>query len=203
VELRYLTQSEDFKKAVEIGFVGYPAFPKFEKIYKEGVIETFLLRLPPRERPDFDRYLESLRISPSVKISDFALLGYSGARLPSDWFSIVHPFDEVEGPCELLTEVAGFRYYAGVNMDLSVGMSATLQPEPDNPYDSQAIAVLVDGTKIGFIGRGLLNTFHRWLNNRSEITAVIEKMNGRPERPSIILFIAAVPQRQLEHAVAS
>ncbi len=203
VELRYLTQSEDFKKAVQIGFLGYPAFPKFERIYKEGVIETFMLRLPPRERPDFDKYLESLRISPSARISDFALLGYSGARLPSDWFSIVHPFDEVESPCELVTEVAGFRYYDGVNMELGVGTNVSIRPEPDNPFDPLAIMVLANDRKIGYVGRGLLNTFHRWLNTESEITAVIEKINGRPDRPSIMLYIAVVPQGQVEHAFAS
>jgi hypothetical protein len=203
VELRYLTQSEDFRKARENGFEGYPAFPKTERIYRDGVIETLMLRLPPRERSDFNKYLESFRISTAVQISDFALLGYSGAKLPSDGFSIVHPFDEVDTPCELLTEVAGFRYYEGMNMQLSVGMSATLQPEPGNPYDSQAIAVLVAGTKIGFIGRGVLDAFHRWLSNGSEISAVIEKMNGRPDRPSIMLYIAVVPQRQVAHALAS
>lgn len=55
VELRYLTHSEDFRKARENGFEGYPAFPKTDRIYKDGVIETFLLRLPPRERSDFNK----------------------------------------------------------------------------------------------------------------------------------------------------
>jgi len=203
VELRYLTQTEDFKKAVQIGFVGYPAFPKFDRLYKDGVIETFMLRLPPRERSDFDKYLESLRIHPAARISDFALLGYSGARLPSDWFSIVHPFDEVDSPCELITEVAGFRYYDGINMQLTVGTNLTLQPEPTNQYDPLAIAVLINGTKIGYIGRGLLEAVHRWLRNKNEINAVIEKINGRPDRPSIIIYVAVVPQGRFEHAMAS
>lgn len=201
VELRYLTGSEDFRKARESGFEGYPAFPKTERVYKEGVIETFLLRLPPRERSDFNKYLESLRISPSAGVSDFALLGYSAAKLPSDGFSIIHPFDQVDEPCELLTEVAGFRYYDGMSMELTVGMSATLQPEPGNIYDPHAIMVFVNGKKIGYIGRGLLNAFHRWLSKKSRISAVVEKMNGRPERPIIMLFIAVVPERQIEHVL--
>ncbi len=203
VELRYLTQSEEFRKAQETGFKGYPAFPKTERVYGTGVLETFMLRLPPRERSDFNKYLESLRISSDVKISDFALLGYSGAKLPSDGFSIVHPFDSVDDPCELMTEVAGFRYYEGMNMQLEVGMNANLQPEPDNPYDPRAIKVLVNGAKIGYLGRGVLSAFHRWLDSGSSITMVIEKMNGRPERPSIMLFVSVVPQRQAEHALAS
>jgi hypothetical protein len=41
------------------------------------------------------------------------------------------------------------------------------------------------------------------VNTQSEITAVIEKINGRPDRPSIMLYIAVVPQGQVEHAFAS
>jgi hypothetical protein len=205
IELHYLTQSDDFKMAEQNGFEGYPAFPKASRVYKDGVIETLVLRLPPRERTDFDKYLESIRISPTLatQISDFALLGYSGAKLPSDGFSIVHPFEDVEEPCELLTEVAGFRYYEGMQMQLSIGMKASLQPEPDNRFDPLAIMVLVKGIKIGYIGRGLLRTFHQWLKNESEITAIIEKMNGRPERPSVMLFISVVPQKHLEHAMTT
>jgi hypothetical protein len=203
IELHYLTQSEDFRKARENGFEGYPAFPKTDRVYKEGVIETFMLRLPPRERSDFNKYLESQRISTAVRISDFALLGYSGAKLPSDGFSIVHPFDDVDSPCELLTEIAGFRYYEGVNMNLAIGTNVTLQPEPGNQFDSLAIAVLANGTKIGYVGRGLLDAFHRWLNNQREITAVIEKINGRPDRPSIMIYVSVVPQGQAVHALAS
>lgn len=89
------------------------------------------------------------------------------------------------------------------SMQLAVGMNATLQPEPDNLHDPHAIMVLINGKKVGYIGPGLLNALHRWLHNRSEISAVIEKMNGRPERPSIMLYISVVPERLVEHAFAS
>ena len=88
-------------------------------------------------------------------------------------------------------------------MHLAVGKCATLQPEPDNLHDPLAIVVLIDGKKIGYIGRGLLVAFHRWLNDKSEITAVIEKINGRSDRPSIMIYVSVVPQGQAVHALAS
>ncbi|HEX4044328.1 MAG TPA: hypothetical protein VHZ76_01510 [Gammaproteobacteria bacterium] len=54
--------------------------------------------------------LEGLRLQADVQISDFALLGYSGAKLLSDGFSIIHPFAHANGPCELLLEAAGYRH---------------------------------------------------------------------------------------------
>jgi hypothetical protein len=191
VVLKYLTDSDDFEAAQKCGFKGYPAFMKFSRIYDEGVLETFMKRLPPRNRPDFAEYLENLRIPSDAKLSDFALLGYSGAKLPSDWFAIAISFDDVREPCEFLTEVAGFRYYEGMKMEVPVGASVDLEADPENQHDPMAIKVTFDGHKIGYIGRGQLVAFHKWLNN-DQITAVVEKSNGRTDRPSIMLFVTVL-----------
>jgi len=188
VELRYLVDSDDYLAAKECGFQGYPAFFKTDIVHCEGVLEAFMKRLPPRKRPDFVEYLEHLGLRPDVEITDFALLGYSGARLPSDWFAIVMPFEDVSGPCEFLTEVAGFRYSEGEKSELSIGDQVTFEPEPENQHDSNAIRVIHNGINIGYIGRGQLDSFHRWLRN-DQISATIEKINGRPDRPSIVLFV--------------
>ena len=192
VELRYLEDSKDFHEAVKNGFVGYQAFPRAKRVYTKGVVEAFIRRLPPRSRPDFNKYLESLRIPADTRISDFALLGYSGARLPSDWFALVHPFDDAKGPCEFLTEVAGFRYYEGMNMNLSTGIEVSLKPEPENPYDPMAIMVLINDKRIGYIGRGQLEAFQKWLQGNI-INAVIEKISGPFERPIVMLFVTISP----------
>lgn len=189
VELQYI-EGEDLNKAREIGFVAHPAFPKPDRVYSDGVLDVFMKRLPPRNREDFIDYLTSLRISPDLRdtISDFALLGYSGAKLPSDGFSIIHPFDDVSVPCELIVEIAGFRYYSGMDMTVQEGSVVELIPEPNNQFDPLAIMVTLNNAKIGYIGRGQLPAFHRWLND-DKVTAIIEKINGSQNRPSIMLFI--------------
>lgn len=49
--------------------------------------------------------------------------------------------------------VAGFSHWYGLEVigDMKVGGKLDLVSEPDNPYDSQAVAVYFKGTKIGFV----------------------------------------------------
>ena len=57
---------------------------------------------PPRSRGDFGRFLGALRIKADAEISDFALLGYSGAKLPDDDFTVIHPFENASVPFEFM-----------------------------------------------------------------------------------------------------
>lgn len=200
VELAYAPESEDFRKAVKLGFDGHPAFKDTNKAHRSGVLETFMRRLPPRSRTDFHLYLEQLRLPPDAKISDFALLGYSGARLPGDSFSLIHPFDEVDGPCELVTEVAGTRYQKDFKAsDVRVGDAVTFVADPNNAADKQAIRIVASGVCVGFVSRGLLPAFHRWLEYKA-VPAQIERVNGTIARPSVYLFVEVLGDRQAQLA---
>ena len=187
--LRYLSESSDFQDARKLGFCGHPAFVKMDSEYSQGVVDAFMRRLPPRSRADFPRYLALLRIPSGAVISNFALLGYSGANLPSDGFSIIHPFDEVaEQPCEFLMEIAGFRY-TGISFDeIELGVPVEFEQEPENKFDPNAIKIVFDRKKIGYVNRGQLNAFHRWLKN-GRVSAVLERKNGTPGRLLIYLFV--------------
>ena len=51
--------------------------------------------------------------------------------------------------------IAGFSYYDGLDAieELKMGTVVRLQAEPDNPYDSDAIAVYYEDFKLGYIPR--------------------------------------------------
>lgn len=188
IVLNYFKQSDDCKGALALGCIGYPSFPiSKQDSYSDGVSETFMRRLPPRTRSDFNEYLENLRIKDS-NISDFALLGYSEAKLPSDGFSLIHIFEDVVGPFEFLSEVAGFRYYEGMKMEIPLGTKVSFEIEKDNPYDPNAIKVLVNNMKIGYINRAFKERFASWILSNS-VEAVIERKNGEPNNPRVILFV--------------
>lgn len=188
VTFRYLSQTEDFKRARELGFSCYPAFRKIDRVYTEGVMDTFMRRLPPRKRGDFAKYLQQWRLVPENAPSDFALLAYSGARLPTDGFSLDWPLDEVNAPCELLLEVAGFRYQDGVSIDeLDEGVPVSFRQEPDNIHDDKAIAIEWQGQRIGYVKRTQRDAVLRWLHDY-EVDAYIERLNGTKERPVVYLF---------------
>lgn len=189
VVLRYLIHTTDFDKAKKLGFDGHPAFKKLLIEHSVGVVDALMRRLPPRTRGDFSKYLDLLRLPATIKISDFALLGYSGARLPSDGFSIIHPFQGNIQECEFLMEVAGFRYISNLSVDdIIVGTEVFFKPEPDNPFDPRAIMVMIDRRKIGYVNRGLLDSFHQWIKE-TRLHAWVERTNGSAKRPLVYLFV--------------
>lgn len=187
VSFRYLADTDDFRNAVEEGFVCHPAFPKHDVEYTGGVMDVFMRRLPPRSRSDYSKYLEQWRLPATSVLTDFAMLAYSGAKLPSDGFSVVWPLDEVAAPGEVLLEVAGFRYQ-NIGLDeLSVGMSVTFAPESDNKWDTNALRMEVDGRRIGYVKRAQRDAVMNWLTHY-RVDAVLERFNGTAERPIVYVF---------------
>ena len=130
------------------------------------------------------------RLPSDSKFSDLALLGYTGAKLPSDSFEFYADLIDATPTFELVVEVAGFRHQSKVaSGDLIIGEFVTFIPEPDNAFDSQAIAIIYKNQRIGHIGRTQTAIFHHWMNKNYTIEATIERINGKPDRPLIYLFV--------------
>jgi hypothetical protein len=87
----------------------------------DGVLAVLRRRLPPRNRSDFPDYVEGFRLPKDLEISDLALLALTTAKLPSDGFSIVDPLDPAIEQCDLVLEIAGFRYHAPENERIEPG----------------------------------------------------------------------------------
>ncbi len=197
---RYLVNTKAFSQACSEGFVCYPAFRKTSQQYRDGVLETFLRRIPPRKRGDFGKYLQQWRLAPEVEISDFALLGHTGAKLPNDGFSLINPFDNINIPYEFYIEVAGFRYQGIALEDIAENMPVNFIAEPDNPKDPNAVGVDVAGQRIGYVNKTQSAAFKQWLQSHV-ITACIERINGTIERPLIYVY-GRVDSLELEKNVA-
>ena len=193
-DLAYLKDTDEFKLALEKGFKCYPGFSADQNIHK-SILAAFMKRLPPRSRKDFGRFLNAIRIKTQTDISDFALLGYSGAKLPDDTFTIIHPFDQAVPPFEFMSEVQGYRYYLNdvPCNTLTNEMQISFEKEPDNPKDPKAIKILFNGIRAGYVCRGLLDSFHKWLNSKFVIEAYLEKKNGTEKKPKIFLYVIIKP----------
>jgi hypothetical protein len=198
--LRYLYSGTEFDRRnpgrtfdqlLGLGYQGYPAFPLRREIHVGGVLSAFMRRLPPRTRSDFEEYKGQFRLPPHLPLTDFTLLGQTEAKLPSDGFSVVDPLNEAIDQCDLMTEVAGYRYYAR-NVQLAVGDLLTIQAEPENEQDPNAVAIRAANQTIGYINRLQAGAFQVWLRKR-EVSAVVERLNGRPERPRAFAFIRVRP----------
>ncbi|AXY41790.1 MULTISPECIES: HIRAN domain-containing protein [Halomonas] len=179
----------EMTEAKQMGFEGYPAFPLKQVEHSHQVMEAFKRRLPPRSRGDFSRYLELRAIPADAEISDFALLGYSGAKLPNDGFELVHPFDDPPEAFEVLVEVAGFRHEAELDAsDLSKGEPVQFVPEPENQVDAHAIRMESAGRKLGYVPRGHLDMLHRMLDRGAALDGEVFRINGSPERPLVYVL---------------
>lgn len=190
-DLVYLKNSEEFSKAQSLEFEDYPGFAIEKEIHK-NVLTSFMKRLPPRSRGDFSRFLDSLRIKSDAEVSDFALLGYSGAKLPDDDFTIIHPFKNASPPFELMLFVQGYRYYKDQlpSNALSQDMQAGFEAEPDNPKDPEAIKIIINDVKVGYVNRGLTGSFHEWMQAGLAISAYVERINGIERNPEIYLYVS-------------
>jgi hypothetical protein len=187
---RYLRGTEDYQLAVGSGFKGFPAFRMEDAETHEGVLESLMRRLPPRNREDFQDYLRLHGLSAPFVLSDFALLGYTGARLPSDGFGLVPEFPLDACPCEYVMEVAGTRHVLqGTLADVRIGEGVSFSIDEENPVESDAIAVNWHGERIGYVNRALKPMFHRWMASGRTLSAVIERLNGKPGRPLVYVRV--------------
>ena len=60
--------------------------------------------------------------------------------------------------------------------------------EPSNPYDNDAIAITYQGKKLGYVPKGFTRVL-KGLIETYQLSAFIERINGTPERPSILIFV--------------
>ncbi|MEK7995575.1 MAG: hypothetical protein AAB403_17380 [Planctomycetota bacterium] len=119
-------------------------------------------------------------------------MGYSGARLPDDDFTVIHTFENAVPPFEFLLHVQGYRYYAEqLPFDsIKLEQEATFQAEPEKDFDPKAIKIIVGGTHSGYVCRGLIESFHKWFEMGYKIDAGIERKNGTVEHPEIYLYVS-------------
>lgn len=190
-DLVYLKDSNEFSEAENLGFKGYPGFV-IDEMKHENVLPSFMRRLPPRSRGDFNRFLGALRIKPETDISDFTLLGYAGAKLPDDDFTVIHPFENANVPFELMVESQGYQHYSAdfPKDQLTTEMQAYFEAEPDNQHDPDAIRITINNVKVGYVCRGLTASFHKWMQSGLAISAYVERINGTDQHPKIYLYVS-------------
>lgn len=191
VTFRYLSETDDFLAAKAEGFQGYPAFRIAKPLHEIHVMEAFTCRLPSRRRGDFAEYLSAYSLPTNFSGSDFSLLAHTGGRLPGDGFEIVPELGGIQAPFDLIVEVAGTRYQTNVRLEnVSVGDIVELIPEPTNTFDPHAVKVEhSSGGHLGYIPRPFCEMLRQWMD-AGKLSASIQKLNGRPDRRLVYLFIS-------------
>jgi len=132
------------------GDKGIVAFPNIEKIYSsDNLFAAFVSRLPDKRRKDLNEILEEYDLA---EYNEFELLKKSGGRLPIDTLEFVTPIDLERDYIVTNFYIAGFRHYVSEdiydktrisydNINLGIGDFLDIKCEPDNDYDSNAVAI--------------------------------------------------------------
>lgn len=185
--------NEATREAKALGFAGFTAYPyDAHKGFNDNLIEVLSKRLPPSSRTDYEDYLQSFRIAPNANgISTLSLLAYTGGKLAGDGFTFAHTFEGAEPPFDFTFEIAGFRYCEGMNfqpLTLLQDCKVGFKDDSSNTHDKEAIMVEYEGKKLGYAPKGINNILKILLASYS-VDAYIEKINGTPERPNIMVYV--------------
>lgn len=79
------------------------------------------------------------------------------------------------------TQVAGVSFYDIDFASISMRSKVTLEPNPANPHDANAIKVIIDGRQVGHIPRSLNTTLKEYIARRRSVTARVARLNDPAE----------------------
>jgi hypothetical protein len=161
---RYLKNTEDFEAALGEGFHEFPAFAdRAGDASQPGAMDVFMRRLPPRKREDFKEYLSQYSLPNNFIGSDFALLGYTGARLASDNFELCPDLAGARAPLDLVIEATGTQYHVNENKIFNEGDEIFFEADPQNVHDRNAVQIIHQGHLIGYVNKALAPGFNQLL----------------------------------------
>lgn len=185
--LNYLCNQD----SIELGFTGVTPFSVESRLHDYNVMEVLAKRLPNRKRGDFTDFLAKFRLPSDFSGSDFALLGYTGGRLPSDRLDFAPDFSHIATPIDLFLEVVGSRYYLRgekILQFMKEGDPLRLEVQKNNEHDENAVAVFFEDKQIGYINRGISAWLYVWLEKGRSVCAQVSRFNGTLDRPIVYLI---------------
>jgi len=134
-------------------FRNLAAFPELEKIYEsERLFPTFSSRLPDKRRSDIKEILNCYEMD---SYDEFELLKKSSGKLPTDSLEFIQPIDLNDIDIKRQFYIAGMKYQFDncqeAILALKPRMLLSLQLDPDNLHDNNAVMILSHDNKIGYI----------------------------------------------------
>lgn len=187
----YLKLAEQLEQTE--GFRPLPGLPELHERYESPVLfPVFANRLMPRSRPDFD--LLARRVDLSGQADPFEVMARSGGLRQTDRIEVfsgpVHTEDE-RSSC--LFFARGIRYVPGAAEavdELAPGDELVLGTDPENPFNSRALRLLVrDGRVVGYVPDYLVEHVHELTDlNEAQPRITVEHVNDATAAPHLRLL---------------
>jgi len=118
-------------------------------------------------------------------------LAYTTGKLAGDGFTFLNTFEDTKPAFDFTFEIAGFRHHGLKEFpEISTlqDKEVTFAHETSNPHDNEAIAMTYQRKKLGYVPKGFTGVI-KGLIETYQLSAFIERINGTPERPSILIFV--------------
>ena len=179
VSFSYLNKGLD--EAKKEGFVTYTDFPDESRVYNDGVLDIFGLRLNKSEREDIQKYYDYWEIDPQFKDDKYYLLAHTQGLLPTDNFEFLADFNPVKS-LSFTTELCGLTNLQLPKDTLVEGDKLTWVKEPNNKYDKYAVKVYKGDVFVGYIKKIHSRIFYKKCRSKLQITVKSLNRNGHLNR---------------------
>ena len=144
---------EDAKKE---GFTGYPGL-SINSDFQDS--NLFSKRIISSERTDTSNLFNFWEIDPIYKDNYLYMLAMTQGKMSNDNFEFLASFRPFKG-LSFVTDIAGLSHSEFDINCLSVGDKLTYKLDKNNPVDNEAVLILKDNQKVGYIKKGHHKVFH-------------------------------------------
>jgi hypothetical protein len=174
------------KKVKEKGFTCYSDFPDLNKKYNANVLNIFSQRINNSDRTDIQKYYDFWEVPSVYKKDIFYLLAYTQGLLPTDNFEFLAEFYSIKN-LKFVSEITGLSEYSLETGTLHEGEVLTWKPEPQNKYDSKAVALYKDEKIIGHVKKIHSHVFYLEGANSLQVSVKKLEQNGHINRAYILI----------------
>ncbi|MCU1484396.1 MAG: uncharacterized protein JWN67_1142 [Actinomycetia bacterium] len=172
-------------------FEPFAPFPDLRETYSSAVLFPFFAdRVASAAQPGFDDVITALGLK-RAEATPVELLARSWGRSSHDTIQIVpEPVEHPDGTQTRLFLVSGVSHVDEDNpgrvtkviSKLKPGRRLSLREEPENPFNSHALVIEVDGDQVGWMPDYLLDEVHKAQAGTAIVDVAVEQANG-PEAP--------------------
>lgn len=172
------------EKAKKDGFITYTEFPDENKIYTDGVLDIFGLRLNKSERADIQKYYDYWEIDCKLKNDKYYLLAQTQGLLPTDNFEFLADFNPTKN-ISFTSELCGLTKLQLSRDILNEGDTLRWEKDSNNPFDKYAIKVFKGNTFVGYIKKIHSRIFYKKCRGKLKIIVKSLNRNGHLNRAFI------------------
>lgn len=182
---RYL--KDGIEQAKEKGFVCFPDFPETKEVHDINVLKVLAQRINDGERSDIQSYYDFWEVPKTAQKDTYRLLAYTQGILPTDNFEFLAEYYGVRG-VRFVSELTGLSQAQLDNDVLHEGDSLEWRLEPNNEFDSKAVALFKDGRMLGHVKRIHSRVFYLPDSNLLKVKVKRIEHNGHISRTMILIY---------------